>query len=699
MARWLKLGVAVTAASLWLLATGSPARAQPGPTAAESPSQARSPDRYLEVIEVTPWVQPDGEWTATFTTAKPVPDGSTVSVSIRGALDGDDAETVRQQIRDIEQGASPGQAVQDPDPWVAADLITGDLLSLDLPVRSRAGSATRQYLPNPGVHPVVVTLESAEGEELDEHVLFLTRLPISTDRAPLQLGLWLPIDSAVTVTPDSEVVVPTDAGRAMARATRLANLSRVPLNVAPDPALLDALESSDADDVAALEDFSTAIVDDSIQRRTWTAIDSEAWARSGDLADLQVPVLAGQVAQETRLDREVQGSVWADDPTLGPDAMGLMSALGTQYVLADPGRVGPPSDPEGSLAGSTQTFLLEGPDAPLPAITVDPTLALMMGDDTRSSGEVAHRVLSEIQAIWFASGRDTPAVVLPLDQRVETANAEAVLEQLSIGPTPTMAATSLPNLFDRTTMAGTDNDPERRALLPREDVPDVAPLSSFLEKMRVRVSAYHSTMSEEPELAPLDHLLLGAQHRGLAEPEQRALIDEAARRVDADFAQIQPPTDRSFTVTSRSATIPLQFTNGLDRPVRVHVNFFAPRLDFTDGDERFLILQPGPNRIDLDVVARTSGQFNLTVEMLTADQEVVLSQERLGVRSTAFSGVGLVLGGGAILVILVWWIRTLRKKRRDDDPPTDPDEEGPSTPDPSTPNIAEAERPSTSSVG
>ena len=200
----------------------------------------------------------------------------------------------------------------------------------------------------------------------------------------------------------------------------------------------------------------------------------------------------------------------------------------------------------------------------------------------------------------------------------------------------------------------------------------MAPLSSFLEKMRVRVTAYQSTMSEEPDLAPLDHLLLGSQNRTLSEPEQRALIDEAARRVDADFAQIQPPTNRSFTVTSRTATIPLQFTNGLNRPVRVHVNFFAPRLDFRDGDERSLVLQPGPNRVDLEVVARTSGQFNLTVETLTADQEVVLSRERLSVRSTAFSGVGLLLGGGAIFVIILWWVRTLR--RRDQTPDQTPED-------------------------
>jgi hypothetical protein len=638
-----------------------PAQVPPPETAAPPPPA--EPGDYLEVVEVAPWVQPEGSWTAQFRPAQPLPEGATLTVSIRGVLTGDEAE-VRAQLRDIEQGANPGPAVQDPDPWLLADLTTGGTVTLDVPIRSRAGSSDRLFLPNPGVHPVTVTIQSADGTELQELVLYLTRLPISTDRTPLQLGLWLPVPSGSTLTPDSEVIVPSDGRRAIERATTLLRRSQVPVNVAPDPALLDALATSDPDDREGLSEFSRSAADDVVLRMPWTAIDVEAWAQFGEPADVQSPVLAGQIALETRLATQVDGQVWADDPSVGPGSISVLAALGVQDVVADPGRVGPPIDsPE--TASSSEIFLLEGAGTSLPAVTLDPTLALMLGAEVMPPGEVAHRVLTEIQAIWFASGAATPAVVLPLDQRVPLANAQALVDSLGVGPSPTLTATSFTNLFARSTMAtDAEGAPVRRPVLARESVPDVAPLSSFLEKMRIRVSAYHSTMAEEPDLTPLDHLLLGSQNRDLAEPQQRALIDEAARRVDADFAQIQPPSERSFTVTSRSATIPLQFTNGLDRPVRVHVNFAAPRLDFKEGDERSLVLEPGLNRIDLDVTARTSGQFNLAVETRTADQQVVLSRERLSIRSTAFSGVGLLLGGGAIAVIIVWWIRTLR--RRDD---------------------------------
>ena len=45
------------------------------------------------------------------------------------------------------------------------------------------------------------------------------------------------------------------------------------------------------------------------------------------------------------------------------------------------------------------------------------------------------------------------------------------------------------------------------------------------------------------------------------------------------------------------------------------------------------------------------------------DGSLTISTSRQRIRSTTFSGVGLVLSGGALLVLLVWWFRTHRRAK------------------------------------
>ena len=59
--------------------------------------------------------------------------------------------------------------------------------------------------------------------------------------------------------------------------------------------------------------------------------------------------------------------------------------------------------------------------------------------------------------------------------------------------------------------------------------------------------------------------------------------------------------------------------------------------------------------------------LNLGSSQATWDYRTQLGVLRLNVRSTAFSGVGLVLSFGAVLVLLTWWVRHIRATRRERD--------------------------------
>ena len=88
------------------------------------------------------------------------------------------------------------------------------------------------------------------------------------------------------------------------------------------------------------------------------------------------------------------------------------------------------------------------------------------------------------------------------------------------------------------------------------------------------------------------------------------------------------------------------------------------RLSFPNGDEVDATLSTGRNRVAVRVRAPTSGDSPLRMRVLSPDRRVVLAETRYTVRSTAVSGVGLVLTIGAFGFLLLWWVRHWRSRRR-----------------------------------
>jgi hypothetical protein len=76
-----------------------------------------------------------------------------------------------------------------------------------------------------------------------------------------------------------------------------------------------------------------------------------------------------------------------------------------------------------------------------------------------------------------------------------------------------------------------------------------------------------------------------------------------------------------------------------------------------------LDLAPGTRTLTIPVQARASGTFNLRASLLTADG-AELRRSRLTIRSTVFSGVGVVLSIGAGLFLALWWAKHWRTSRR-----------------------------------
>lgn len=77
-----------------------------------------------------------------------------------------------------------------------------------------------------------------------------------------------------------------------------------------------------------------------------------------------------------------------------------------------------------------------------------------------------------------------------------------------------------------------------------------------------------------------------------------------------------------------------------------------------------LTLSSQNTTLKVPVETRSSGVFPLDVSLVTPDGSVVLAHDRDTVRSTAVSGVGIVLIVLAAVSLAIWWARDLRHGRR-----------------------------------
>jgi hypothetical protein len=675
-----RVAAACLIATIVALTAGAPAGStgtanSTGTAGANQPADPPT-SSVLRLASVSPWVDPDGTWTASFDLIGTVPLDATLTISVRRPVEGSEP-AVRSRLARARADEELPSPLQSDIERTMAGVLTPTSLEVELPIRARSGDQSRVLVPNPGVHPVVIEVAAGDGTLLHREVLFLNRLPAEVEGNPLQLDLLLGIHTDTTVSADSTWSVPDAGRREVDRAVQLLDAHpSVPVTMQPDPDLIEALAASpEPADRARLQRLSALLGARETLRSPWASLDIESWSATGRLADLQYAMALGQQTLFVTGKSEPSGLSWADDPTLGPQALPRLAEVGVERVVVDPSQLVPEDSLEDD-PGTTRSFVVEGDGQRLDGAALDPVVAQLLAATDQPPAAAAHDAITELQAIWFASEEATPGTVVAIDQRVSEANASAFLDVLGPDRTPLVEPTTLDSWFERTspyerTVSRRTETLVREVVAPA-DVVDVAPLSTYLGVLRARADAYHSTMSDTPGLVPLDQLLASSLGRDLGEPGQRARLDATAGRIDTDLAAITAPPRRNFTVTSRRATLPLQFGNALDRPVLVQVRFIGTRLEIEGGQSRLLELQPGLTKVDLPVVARTSGQFEIGVQMRTADGDVVISRTDIRVRSTAFSGVGLLLGGGAVAFLALWWIRTLRRGRKADETPPDP---------------------------
>ena len=622
----------------------------------------------LDVRSVSPWVDPDGTWKVRFGTAS-LPLGATLTYAIRQPLSGNDV-AVRTELKRLAGEPTNGSGLQGPKTVAVSSLPTADgVAELDVAIRGSSSSNDRAFLPNAGIHPVVITVNSLDGSSVARQVLFLNRLPSGTSRSPILVGLLTPRPtSRVTFARDGSVRL-DDATRGSIESliAQLDALGSTASSVVVPPEEVAALVTSpDPADQDQLRRLRSAVGAHSVIRAPWADLHLESWATYGSLGDLETSLVQGQQGVATALGAHVDTVTWPTDPTVGPNAVSSLTQAGVRRVIVDPSRL-TASRQVGSENPYGKRFTLGGSrGATLDALAVDPDVRDLLHTKEQPATAL-NLAMTELLASWFGSSTGHRGAVIAIDDATPTDTVAALAAMLDDVEGAPIHAASIDQVFHDTDSFTTRTNGRSsnvvRTLSPTSGAIDVRGLSRTLATLRDHVGAFRSIFgADDPSVTTVANLMATAQDRSLSAAEQAGYASDASHRIDADLHKISVPKPRSLTVTARQANIPLRFTNDLNRDARVRLHLRSPRLEFSSGQVRTLVLKPGTTRIDVPVRVQASGQFLLTVELRSADDELVIAAGRQSIRSTAFSGVGLILSGGALVVLVVWWIRTLRTR-------------------------------------
>jgi hypothetical protein len=171
-------------------------------------------------------------------------------------------------------------------------------------------------------------------------------------------------------------------------------------------------------------------------------------------------------------------------------------------------------------------------------------------------------------------------------------------------------------------------------------------------------------VGDRASTARLDELLRVSADSRHSDEQRGSYIDAIYELIDEQKSNsITTPANETITLTGRVADLPIVVENNLEFDASVLLLLDSEKLSFPNGREVPIVLTPGPNRIDLLIEARASGDSPIRIQVLSPDRSILLGSSEVLVRTFAFSGVGIVIGTAAIIVLLIWWLRHRRSAR------------------------------------
>lgn len=514
-------------------------------------------------------------------------------------------------------------------------------------------------LVEPGVHPVVISLLAADGAVLDEIRTPLVRLgDEDADWDAPDLAVLLDVAAPPTLQPDGTRAIAPGELRHLARVGEvLAAHPDLGLSVAALPDTVDAL--------GTLPDPAAATLLDRLEGQDLVAMPylplPVAELIDDGLGGLVAPLVErGGALLADRLDATPARGLWVGSADVGAEGGRLLAELGFDSVIVEPPEPerpddeGPPLVPAGPRPAAGT--------GPLPGAVTDADLSALLARAAGDRADVAHLVLAELLLrAGETDGAGPPSAVLarPGDLTAQTV-LDALLALLDAPDAPVRVGGL--DLLDE--VPDDDAEPIVPAPSPGPDLDQVAPR---VLATAGQIDTFQSLIGIQSSRADDLRLQVATAIATTTPPDRRAAAMDVVEEVlGTAFGSVRLSGQTDLNLTSRRGTLPVTIENANPFPVDLVVRTRSDRLAFPDGGELPVTVEASDVlRIDVTVEALATGSVPVFVELVTPDGAVRLDERRLNVRSTAFSGVGLVLSFGALAVLVVWWVRNWRRTRHE----------------------------------
>ncbi len=555
--------------------------------------------------------------------------------------------------------------------------------SIDLSSCERSGSGSADA----GVYPATVTLENPTTHHVFAQftTYFADVEGTPTPPAGKRLRVAVVVPVGAPVTPDSSARAGSAAALPSRQADRLAQVvatvaSRAPtapVTVNATPQTVEDLAATGKSGPATLRLLQQVVLRDEALDQPYVPIDADTMAASG---------LGSEVSAQKNRGHQVlllsgihtDAGVWLAQQTVDGGAADAVAALEAQRAVV------PASSFESAPSGGfTNPFMLSlGHGGEIPTAASDTALTREFSADPRDPALAAYQMIADLELVYWELPNSDQArgvvAVPPTSWQADPTFLNTLLSTLSPSPSPSASGNpylqpvTLSDFFSQVPLESSDGG---RSLAGGNGTDLPSSFVSAVKHTRGKLDSFTSTTSGAGSvISQLGDALLSAESSELSSQGRSVALQGFNSALGAQLSQIQLTTDRTITLTSRTAALPVTILSSAPYTVHAVLSLSSAKLEFpapgSSGStgpsktEQLVVIDRSTTALRVQVVTRTSGDLPVSVSLTSLDGALVLVRGRLTVRSTAFSVVGVVLTALALAVLLGWWVRSSISRRR-----------------------------------
>lgn len=563
--------------------------------------------------------------------------------------------------------------------WTSGRVISLHLLisAPDLTGTQRPGTAgvslsLPPYCASPGcggVYPLQVSLLEGGARPLASFTTYVILTPPSEVGAgthPLRFAWVLPLGSSPAIsTAGAPLDDPADLGELETIESALGTAPSASVSLEVFPQFVESLElQSNPEAMGALAELKSLAspsgqVD--LLPGTFVPLDPDALVASG---------LSSVVSTQLARGREVLSSAGLDfDPRdyavnghLDASALDLLLRSGvTRLVLPSSGVQPLPA----SYSQWTPTTPFLVPGSAVEGVASDSGLEAELASSAPPALK-AQEILSDLSIQYFDNTGVEQGMVLEssLGTPLDGTFLRAFLTGLS--QSRIVHAVSLDDVFDTIPPGSSATSPDKRLLskdgtVTANLVPS-APIDSAQQSLAALDSVLPAALHPHGRV-PLTDLVLMSEAFGESATERSAYLSPIFQQSGTLARLVSLPFGHTITMTSLRAKIPITIVSVAKAPFWARLSVDSNALGFPDRRSWRVRILPRTNIVPIVVTAKSSGDFTLQLTLSTTSG-FTMQSGTMTIRSTAISGVAVVLSIGAAAFLIVWWLRSILTKRR-----------------------------------